>query len=101
MRLINTETLQFKECFGRKPPKYAILSHTWGDEEVTFKEWAGHNTEPAIKRKAGFKKIEAACKQAHNDNWEYLWCDTNCINKDSSRELEETIGSMFAWYRYV
>ncbi|KAG8817812.1 hypothetical protein FRC17_011084 [Serendipita sp. 399] len=29
----------------------------------------------------------------------YAWADTICINKDSSAELDESIRSMFAWYR--
>ena len=35
MRLINTRTLQI-QTFEISPPPYAILSHTWGLEEVTF-----------------------------------------------------------------
>jgi len=41
MRLINTTTLEFDEFIGTKIPNYAIPSHTWGDEEVTFQDkWA-------------------------------------------------------------
>ncbi|KAG8795575.1 hypothetical protein FRC17_008123 [Serendipita sp. 399] len=29
----------------------------------------------------------------------YAWADTVCINKESSAELDESIRSMFAWYR--
>jgi hypothetical protein len=39
MRLINTENLQLVEFIGDKIPKYAILSHTWGEGEVTFQDW--------------------------------------------------------------
>ncbi|KAF2257436.1 hypothetical protein BU26DRAFT_558821 [Trematosphaeria pertusa] len=35
MRLLNTKTLKF-QAFVQKIPEYVILSHTWGDEEVTF-----------------------------------------------------------------
>lgn len=102
IRLIDTETLKFRECIGtQKPREYAILSHTWGTEEVTFKEWAGHNTDPAIKRKAGFRKIEAACRLAQKNNLKYLWCDTNCINKADQVELQSAINSMFYFYQYV
>jgi hypothetical protein len=38
MRLLNTSTLQMELFSGRKVPRYAILSHTWGDEEVMFEE---------------------------------------------------------------
>ncbi|KAI0546131.1 HET-domain-containing protein [Xylaria curta] len=103
MRLINTFTLELKEFFNNVPP-YAILSHTWGDEEVTFQEYlaaAGlySNRDAYIKRKAGFRKIIGACERAQSDGLQYLWCDTNCIDKSSSAELSEAINSMYAWYR--
>lgn len=110
MRLINVETYELKEFFSEKTPPYAILSHTWGTEEVTFQDWARFKDEStkdqsvkgrSIKDKAGFQKIQGACCQAKNDNLEWLWCDTSCIDKSSSAELTEAINSMFAWYRFV
>ncbi|KAI6155035.1 hypothetical protein BKA82DRAFT_306521 [Pisolithus tinctorius] len=49
--------------------------------------------------KGGFGKLQAFCATACE--WDYLWAwsDTCCIDKDSSAEVQETIGSMFAWYR--
>jgi hypothetical protein len=39
MRLLDARTLEFKEFFEEhSTPKYAILSHTWEDDEVTFKD---------------------------------------------------------------
>ena len=38
MRLINIETWDLEEFIGETPP-YAILSHTWSDEEVSFQEY--------------------------------------------------------------
>ncbi|KAJ2986308.1 hypothetical protein NUW58_g5092 [Xylaria curta] len=86
------------------PPSYAILSHTWGHEEVTFQDYllttGPHaNRHAHIRKKAGFPKIVGACKRAHADGLQYLWCDTNCIDKSSSAELSEAINSMYAWYR--
>ncbi|KAI1764602.1 HET-domain-containing protein [Hypoxylon sp. FL1150] len=97
MRLINVTTLELEEFFGTKTPPYAILSHAWGDQEVTFQEWK-HRSHPSIKGKAGYTKIVGACRCAHADKLQYLWCDTNCIDKTSSAELTEAINSMFAWY---
>ncbi|KAH8901249.1 hypothetical protein GQ53DRAFT_775862 [Thozetella sp. PMI_491] len=85
MRLINVETLDLEEFYGEEVPKYAILSHTWEDGEVTFQDWK----EPSISsKKPGFAKIRGACRQY-----------TNCIDKTSSAELTEAINSMFAWYQ--
>ncbi|KAH6974660.1 heterokaryon incompatibility protein-domain-containing protein [Ilyonectria sp. MPI-CAGE-AT-0026] len=76
-------------------PQYAILSHTWGGEEVTLQEWQSHSR-PS--NRAGYDKIIAACHWATN-GLRYLWCGTNCINKTSSAELSEAINSMFHWYQ--
>ncbi|KAM6509848.1 hypothetical protein FALCPG4_017488 [Fusarium falciforme] len=96
MRLINVRTMELEEFHGDQVPRYAILSHTWGQGEVTFQDWKDLNL---ASQKAGFAKILGACRQASEDSLEYLWVDTNCIDKTSSAELSEAINSMFAWYR--
>ncbi|KAI7782794.1 hypothetical protein LA080_012835 [Diaporthe eres] len=97
MRLIDTRTLELCESFGDKIPKrYAILSHTWEDEEVTFQDWQDLSV---ARKKKGFFKISMACKQAQKHDLDYLWVDTNCIDKTSPSELSEAINSMFSWYQ--
>ncbi|KAI0871243.1 heterokaryon incompatibility protein-domain-containing protein [Hypoxylon argillaceum] len=102
MRLINTQTYELIELFHNIPP-YAILSHTWGNEEVTFQEYLLATGSEAkrhahTRQKAGFSKIMGACHRARSDGLKFLWCDTNCIDKSSSAELSEAINSMYAWY---
>ncbi|KAF2497986.1 HET-domain-containing protein [Lophium mytilinum] len=94
MYLLNTQTLLL-EFFQANIPPYAILSHTWGDEEVSFEDI--HKPEEA-RKKAGFSKIQQCCTQAITDSFMYAWCDTCCIDKRSSAELSEAINSMFKWY---
>ncbi|KAI1497211.1 HET-domain-containing protein [Biscogniauxia marginata] len=96
MRLINAQTLELEEYFGDQIPQYAILSHTWGSEELSFQEWQGLR---APSHKSGYSKIKSACQQALKNDLKYLWCDTNCIDKSSSTELSEAINSMFIWYK--
>ncbi|ETS74201.1 hypothetical protein PFICI_14067 [Pestalotiopsis fici W106-1] len=98
MYLINTYTLKLEYFIGECPVRYAILSHTWGTEEVTFADLSGNRGE-TYKNKAGFIKIRYTCKQARNDGLRYAWIDTCCINKDSSAELSEAINSMYRWYK--
>jgi Heterokaryon incompatibility protein (HET) len=76
---------------------YAILSHTWGDEEeeVTFEDISnGTGGE-----KAGYQKLRFCGKQAKADKLDYFWVDTCCIDKRSLSELTEAINSMFRFYR--
>jgi hypothetical protein len=96
MRLINTTTVTLEFFMGNNVPEYAILSHTWGSEEITFQDMA--NLKKVDNRK-GYTKILKACAVARRDRWKYIWVDTCCINKDSSAELSEAINSMYAWYR--
>jgi hypothetical protein len=76
-------------------PRYAILSHTWGPEEVTFEDLKKGNRVT----KAGFDKIRFCGEQARHDGLQYFWVDTCCIDKSSSAELTEAINSMFRWYQ--
>ncbi|KAF5559021.1 het domain-containing protein [Fusarium mexicanum] len=96
MRLINTTTLEVEEFFDVSIPEYAILSHTWGDGEVSLQDWADRKNR---RFKPGFQKIIWACNQAAKDQLTHVWVDTNCIDKSSSAELSEAINSMFRWYR--
>ncbi|KAK4241860.1 HET domain-containing protein [Achaetomium macrosporum] len=94
MRLLNTTILELSQ-FTRDRPPYAILSHTWGPEEVTFQ---GINSAERAQEK-GFAEIEGCCRQARADTLEWVWVDTCCIDKTSSAELSEAINSTYAWYR--
>ncbi|KAI0971023.1 heterokaryon incompatibility protein-domain-containing protein [Xylaria arbuscula] len=144
MRLINTTTLELEDCL-EIIPKYAILSHTWGDEEVTIQDWMKPGTRDHLLsllsalenedisarsgerpwlvhfnereigpeyqhrytllgpderlNRFGYWKILKTCLEARKDGLNYLWVDTNCIDKTSSAELSEAINSMYAWYR--
>jgi hypothetical protein len=97
MWLINTSTtrLEPKQFFEPDIPPYAILSHTWGDDEVDFKDFK----DEAAKLKDGWSKITKTCEKAFSDGLQYAWVDTCCIDKSSSAELSESINSMFFWYR--
>ncbi|CAH0031336.1 unnamed protein product [Clonostachys rhizophaga] len=97
MRLLNARTLEFKLFPDPKTrPEYAILSHTWEDEEVTFQEF--QRPTATIQSKGGYTKIKLACEQAIKHGLQYAWVDTCCIDKSSSTELSEAINSMFRWY---
>ena len=94
MRLLNALTLQLEIFPERETPIYAILSHTWSKEEVSFQDLAVD----VERSNNGWQKILSCCKQALEDGFSYLWVDTCCIDKTSSAELSEAINSMFRWY---
>lgn len=75
MRLINTHTLELEEpTYKDMSFQYAILSHTWGADEVTFQQYSsGHET---VRDKEGYRKIAWTCSQALEDGIDYAWVDT-------------------------
>jgi hypothetical protein len=126
MRLLHTKERRFQEFFDVDIPKYAILSHRWGPDEVSYQDFSTG----AKKNGAGYKKVLECCAFAANDiqmynalgdrqylmtmrgnywpgdlDWvwvegglEWIWVDTCCIDKTSSAELSEAINSMYQWY---
>ncbi|PMD33356.1 HET-domain-containing protein [Hyaloscypha variabilis F] len=103
MRLLNNITWKLKEFMGDDNlPPYAILSHTWGDDEVTCQDitsWSVQRTKAGYSKAKGYSKIKYCCTQAFEDGLEWSWIDTCCIDKTSSAELSEAINSMFRWYQ--
>ena len=78
-------------------PPYAILSHTWGPDEVVFTDIG--DTQDRWHQKAGSAKIRFCAEQAGRHGLRYFWVDTCCIDKSDSIELQTAINSMFRWYR--
>ncbi|KAI0006566.1 heterokaryon incompatibility protein-domain-containing protein [Xylariaceae sp. FL0662B] len=99
MRLLNSSSGEMKDFISyNEIPPYAILSHTWCDDEVSFQDWQ-YLPWPEVQKKEGYRKIEYCCQQASKEGLEWVWADTCCIDKTSSAELTESINSMFRWYR--
>ncbi|EQB50441.1 HET domain-containing protein [Colletotrichum gloeosporioides Cg-14] len=96
MWLINTKTLRLEEIVDPSSVDYAILSHTWGDNEVSFKDMKRLSR---AKEKTGFVKISKTCELALKQDLQYAWIDTCCIDKSSSADLSEAINAMFVWYQ--
>ncbi|KAF5572997.1 beta transducin [Fusarium pseudocircinatum] len=94
MWLINTTTIALEVKSISSTP-YAILSHTWGDDEVTFEDMMTGQE----KGKKGYVKIIHTCRLAKERGIAYAWVDTCCVDKRSSAELAEAINSMFNWYK--
>ncbi|KDR74942.1 hypothetical protein GALMADRAFT_569193 [Galerina marginata CBS 339.88] len=143
----------FMEAFLKKNTAFAILSHRWSDDELSFQdicklslvtpeavttfiqqcskrspqststevinklvELSGGSTPPSdggptmlhrlmdlcphISECTGLVKLIKFCDLAFEQHkCELAWIDTCCINKTSSAELDESIRSMFRWYR--
>ncbi|KAH6889301.1 heterokaryon incompatibility protein-domain-containing protein [Thelonectria olida] len=95
MWLLNVATLALEEFVGEVDHPYAILSHTWEADEVSFADYVAQNCQ----HKSGYEKIKGFRQLAESEGFQYAWLDTCCIDKTSSAELFEAINSMFQWYR--
>ncbi|KAK8024470.1 heterokaryon incompatibility protein-domain-containing protein [Apiospora rasikravindrae] len=116
MWLLNSATSQLKNFISDEDvPDYAILSHTWGEGEVTFQHWQAaysfdaqfsafpqdwkERNHDSLHHMCLYGKIAMCQKMALRDGIEWVWVDTCCIGKQSSAELSEAINSMYRWYK--
>lgn len=96
MRLLRTAKIELEEFSDNRIPPYAIFSHTWGDNEVTYQDLQNHR---ACMQVTGYEKVKNCCSVAAAHGFEFVWIDTCCIDKTSSAELSEAINSMYRWYQ--
>ncbi|KAL9062246.1 MAG: hypothetical protein Q9157_009094, partial [Trypethelium eluteriae] len=97
--VVQKQKLTLEEFNSEDQVPYAILSHTWGhkQDEVSFEDCQNEGQFP---NKAGIEKVSNVCKKASEENFQYIWIDTCCINKNSSSELQEALNSMYRWYQH-
>ncbi|KAF9226111.1 HET-domain-containing protein [Gyrodon lividus] len=76
---------------------FAMLSHRWGRLEPTYQDIknGGISDRPS----PGATKLHKFCLLAREQGFLWAWSDTCCIDKSSTAELQESIVSMFTWYR--
>ncbi|OTB13577.1 hypothetical protein K445DRAFT_319796 [Daldinia sp. EC12] len=98
MWLLNTEklTLGYFNEAQVKGLSYAVLSHTWGSDEILFHEIQGDRA--PLQDRAGWKKLTSFCKTALIYGFRHAWMDTCCIDKRNSADVSEAINSMYTYY---
>ncbi|TRX97799.1 hypothetical protein FHL15_001554 [Xylaria flabelliformis] len=78
-------------------PPYAIVSHTWGDEEDEI--LMTDIKENKYKSKASYLKLKLCSAKAYAEGLRHIWMDTCCINQTDTVELTRSINSMYRWYQ--
>lgn len=102
MRVLHVEDLRFEDFPGLPDDPYAILSHIWSCNEITYQQvinkiQAQRLCIPAQEEASA--KFEGCRSQARKDNLKYLWIDTCCIDKANHCEFSEVINSVYHWYQ--
>ena len=113
MRLINakrfleTGKALFRDVGDNDDVPYAIISHRWGEDEISLKDIELGSSD--LRRKEGYFKVKNACKVAMEDRLNYIWIDTckYCgtallIHFEKRMHVRDTyLGSMRRLYRQV
>lgn len=79
MRLLNVETYELKDIIENVP--YAILSHRWYKEEITFEALNGAQLKNTEEQSIQADEIRSTCARAKDDGLDWVWIDSCCINK--------------------
>lgn len=101
MRLLTTDDELRLEDFAdaKAAPPYAILSHRWGQDEVTYQDLQQPDFAPrGHAQSLSWKKICNTRNTARQLGFSHVWIDSCCIDQKSSAELSESINSMYSWY---
>jgi hypothetical protein len=76
MRLLSTQNWGIKDFISDdQVPPYAILSHTWDEDEVNFQQWENMEFSD-ISHMKGYSKIKKFGEQAAIDGFDWVWVDT-------------------------
>ena len=76
MRLLNTASWQMQDFVSDDAvPPYAILSHTWGQDEISFQQWETRES-VNLTQLRGYRKIKNFGERAAVNGFEWIWVDT-------------------------
>ena len=79
--------------------QYVTLSHRWASSEPLFRHIKAEVIYDLGPNNGLFSKLQLFCLATLRHGYFWAWSDTCCIDKESSAEVQEAIGSMFSWYR--
>ncbi|KAG1735705.1 uncharacterized protein EDB91DRAFT_550753 [Suillus paluster] len=81
--------------------EFAMFSHRWGaaDDEPTYQHVKDALSIYDMTAPAEIVKLQKFCMTARDNQFRWAWSDTCCIDKTNNVELQESIISMFSWYR--
>jgi hypothetical protein len=81
---------------GKTIPPYAILSHRWSGSEILIEDISN---ETYKEKEEGYRKLQFCAERAAQDELQYFWIDTCCIDRWNNNERSKAINSMFQWYK--
>jgi len=77
---------------------WVMLSHRWESGELLL-----HNIQDMgvydLESVGMTVKLQKFCAVAHDAGHRWAWSDTCCIDQNNLNEVQESVNSMFVWYR--
>lgn len=85
---------------GSRPPKYAAVSHRWGDPELMFRTLRRNFDDrlQGMDEEGMPKVLQDAIKVARAVGLRYLWMDTVCLIQDDEADKGKEIPKMGDYY---
>ncbi|KAG2117024.1 uncharacterized protein F5147DRAFT_298941 [Suillus discolor] len=78
---------------------WVMLSHRWENKEPRLHDIQDKDVY-TIMPFGTIAKLQTFCKTARDAGYRWAWSDTCCIDQSNNFELQESVNSMFVWYRH-
>ncbi|KAJ8588826.1 hypothetical protein M405DRAFT_933863 [Rhizopogon salebrosus TDB-379] len=76
-----------------------MLSHRWEGKEPLLHDIRGRAVY-GLKAVGSIVKLQSFCRVARDAGYRWAWMDTCCIDQTNNVEVQESVNSMFVWYRH-
>src|SRR6267154_6247003 len=78
---------------------FAMLSHRWEASEPLLNDIKDEDVYK-LNPVGGIFKLQSFCRTARDAGYQWAWSDTCCIDQNNNMEVQESVNSMFVWYRH-
>jgi hypothetical protein len=79
--------------------RHVMLSHRWEGKEPLLHDIQG-KVVYYLNPVGGILKLQSFCTTARDMGYRWAWIDTCCIDQTNNVELQQSVNSMFIWYRH-
>ena len=78
---------------------FAMLSHRWEASEPLLNDIKDEDVYK-LNPVGGIFKLQSFCRTARDAGYHWAWMDTCCIDQTNNVNVQESVNSMFVWYRH-
>ncbi|KAG1793141.1 uncharacterized protein HD556DRAFT_1443893 [Suillus plorans] len=106
LRLLNTSTgllcdrVAQLNSFKTSPEYKELLSSITKRSDLEMERIKEDQDVRELKGLGGIAKLQSFCTIARDAGYFWAWMDTCCIDKSNHVEVQESVNSMFIWYRH-